>query len=170
PPPHKTASPPAIGPDLLGLAGGLAVMGGGGAWLSRSLEQVTAGLNPSGALDDLAAAVAAALQSTGGIAPELGPGAVRVVMQEDGHCRCFLDGASAADNALFAESIDELLAPLGAPRYIIPRYVVARPASLLQSALLALRLSTGEKTGSTVVYHAVPAWLATNKTRASAFA
>jgi len=160
----------AVGPDLLGLAGGLAIVGGGGVWLSRSFEQVVAKLQPSDALEDLASAVAEALQATGGISAELGPGAVRVVMQQDGQYRCYLDGATAGESALFAESIDELLSPLAAPRYVIPRYVIDRPSSLLQSARLALRLSIGEKTGSSVVYHAVPAWLAANKERVTVFA
>jgi superfamily II DNA or RNA helicase len=160
----------AAGPDLLGLAGGLALLGGGGAWLSRSLEKTVARSQPSGALEDFAAAVAEALAATGDIAHDLGPANVRVVVQEDGQYRCFLDGATTEESARFAEAIDQLLAPLAAPRYIIPRFVVNRPASLLQSAALALRLSAGRTRGRTVVYHAVPEWLAANRERADAFA
>jgi len=160
----------AAGPDLLGLAGSLVLLGGGGAWLSRSLEQAVARSQPSDALEDFVAAVAEALAATGGIAPELGPANVRVVVQEDGQYRCFLDGATTEESARFAEALDQLLSSLAAPRYIIPRYVVSQPTSLLQAATLALRLSTGSKRGSTVVYHAVPDWLATNRERADAFA
>ena len=160
----------AVAPDLFGVAGGLAVAGGGGFWVSRSLDTALNKLEPSDALEDLAAAVAEALKSTGGVSEKLGPESVRVVVQEDGYYRCLLDGATADESALFAESMDELLSPLAAPRYIIPRYVVEKPRSLVQTALLALRLSAGKKTGSSVVYHAVPAWLAANKDRATAFA
>ncbi|HEX7102708.1 MAG TPA: DEAD/DEAH box helicase family protein [Nitrolancea sp.] len=160
----------AAGPDLLGLAGGLALLGGGGAWLSRSLEQAIARSQPSGALEDFAATVAEALAATSGISRNLGPANVRVVAQEDGQYRCFLDGATTEESARFAEAIDQLLSPLAAPRYIIPRYVVSRPASLLQSAALALRLSIGRTRGRTVVYHTVPDWLAANRERTDAFA
>jgi hypothetical protein len=160
----------AAGPDLLGLAGGLAVLGGGGAWLSRSFDAAVARSQPSDALEDFAAAVAEALAATGGIAPDLGPDNVRIVTQADGRYRCFLAGATTEESARFAEALDQLLSPLAAPRYIIPRYVVAQPTSLFASARLALRLSTGTKRGSTVVYHAVPNWLAANRERAGAFA
>jgi hypothetical protein len=160
----------AAGPDLLGLAGGLALFGGGGAWLSWSLQQAVTRAQPSDALEDFAAAVAEALAATGGIAPELGPANVRIVVQEDGQYRCFLDAATTEESARFAEALDQLLSPLASPRYIIPRYVIAQPSSFFASARLALRLSTGTKRGSTVVYHAVPDWLAANRERADAFA
>ena len=160
----------AVAPDLLGVAGGLAVAGGGGFWVSRSFESAVGKLKPSDALEDLAAATAEALQVTGGVSKKLGPESVRVIVQEDGYYRCLLDGATMEESALFAESMDELLSPLAAPRYVIPRYVVKQPGSFVQTALLALRLSIGKKTGASVVYHAVPAWLAANKDRATAFA
>ncbi len=143
--------------------------GGGGMWVSRSFQGAVSQVAPSDALEDLASAVAEALAATGGISDKLGPDSVRLVVQSDGYYRCLLDGASADESALFAESMDELLSPLAAPRYIIPRYVMSPPKSLLQSALLAARLSMGKRRGSTVVYHAVPAWLAANKERATAF-
>ncbi len=158
-----------VGPDLLGAAGGLAVAGGGGVWVSRSFQDAVERLAPSDALDDLAAAVSEALAATGGISDKLGPDSVRLVTQPDGFYRCLLDGASADESALFAESMDELLSPLAAPRYIIPRYVVTPPKSLLRSALLAARLTLGKRRGSAVVYHAIPAWLGANKERATAF-
>jgi superfamily II DNA or RNA helicase len=160
----------AIAPDLLGVAGGLAVAGGGGVWVSRSFTSAIGKLSPSDALEDLAASVAEALSATGGISKKLGPDSVRVVVQEDGYYRCLLDDATTEQSALFADSMDELLSPLAAPRYIIPRYVVAAPGSLLKTALLALRLSGEKRRGATVVYHAVPAWLAANKERATTFA
>lgn len=158
------------GPDAFGVAGGLAVAGAGGLWVGHSLNSAVGKLGPSDALEDLAYAVAEALQTSGGIPESLGPGSVRLVAQEDGYYRCLLDGATSEQSALFAESMDELLSPLAAPRYIIPRYVVERPASVVKTAWLALRLSAGKKTGASVVYHAVPTWLAANKERATAFA
>jgi hypothetical protein len=94
---------------------------------------------------------------------------VRIVPQADGYYRCYLAGASAAEGALFAESLDELLAPLAAPRYLIPRYVADRPGSALAAARLGLRLALRGGLGGRVVYHAVPGYLAANRDRVAAF-
>ena len=148
----------------------MVLAGGGGIWIGRSFDSVVQRLGPSDALEDLAAAVVESLRDTDGISKQLGPDSVRLIVQADGFYRCFLDGATAEESALFADSMDELLSPLAAPRYIIPRYVVERPGSIVRLAWLAAQLSAGKKTGSAVVYHAVPAWLAANKERAGAFA
>ena len=159
-----------IAPDLLGAGGGIVVASGGGYWMSRSLRSVIGRLGPSDSLEDLAAAVAEALRDTGGISRHLGPESIRVVAQDDGFYRCFLDGATLEESTLFADSMDELLSPLAAPRYIIPRYVVEHPGTVTQLARFAARRSSGRRSSSSVVYHAVPAFLAANKERAASFA
>jgi len=126
-----------------------------------------ADLGPSDALEDLAAAVAEALRTTGGIKSD---GEVHVVLQDDGFYRCYLSGASREESALFAESMDELLAPLTSPRYIIPRYIAPAPPSTSLGALgLALRSATQGTVSDRVVYHAVPTFLAANKSRVQTF-
>ncbi len=159
-----------VAPDLAGIVGGVVLAGGGGVWVNHSFQATVDRLGPSDALEDLASAVADALRVTDGISRSLGPESLRVVVQDDGFYRCFLDGANPEESVLFAESMDELLSPLAAPRYIIPRYVLDRPGSRLETARLALRLSAGKRAGTRMVYHAVPAWLAANKERATAFA
>ncbi len=159
-----------VAPDLLGIGGGLVLASGGGFWLNRSFQSVVRRLGPSDSLEDLASAVVEALRDTGGIPRQLGPASVRIVAQEDGFYRCFLDGATLEESALFADSMDELLSPLAAPRYIIPRYVVERPGSFAQLARIYAHSSSGGRTGANVVYHAVPAFLAANKERAASFA
>lgn len=145
-------------------AAGLALLGGG-----RALGARVRRLGPTDALEDLAAALAAALSATGGIAPALGPAAVRVTIERDGYYRCYLDGASADESRLFAESLDELLTPLAFPRYVIPRYVADVPGSTRAIVALLLREALRGGVGSRVVYHAVPTYLAANRQRVAAF-
>lgn len=160
----------AVAPDLIGVAGGVGVAGSGGLWVGHALDSAVGKLGPSDALEDLSNAVAEALRATGGTPETLGSNSVRLVVQQEGYYRCLLDGTTSEQTALFAQSMDELLSSLAAPRYIIPRYVIELPASVIKTAWLVLRLSAGKKTSSTVVYHAVPAWLAANKERATKFA
>jgi superfamily II DNA or RNA helicase len=159
----------AAGPEAGVLAGGLGAVGLTSLWSVRAVGARVQRLGPSDALEDLAAAVAAALAATGGIAATLGPAAVRVAVERDGYYRCYLEGGSPEDSGLFADALDELLAPLDAPRYLIPRYVTDAPDSALATAALLLRQTLRGGVGSRVVYHAVPAYLAANRARVQAF-
>jgi superfamily II DNA or RNA helicase len=157
-------------PLLLAAAGAasavVAGVGVSGSALSKSLAE----LGPSDALEDLAAAVADALQATGGLRTELGGGNVRVMLQDDGFYRCYLNGGTREESALFADSVDELLAPLASPRYIIPRYIAPEaPRTPFGAFALVLHWSTRGRVSNRVVYHAVPAYLAANKSRVEAF-
>ena len=160
----------ATGQDIAGLLVGLGLMGIGLAWTGSTIRRYLARVGPSGALDDIAAAVAGGLGAAGLIDPGLTSESVRVVPQPDGYYRCYLAGASLEDSALFATSLDEVLAPLRQPRYIIPRYVARPPGSSLGAIALLVRESTGPRRGSSVVYHAVPSVLAANRDRVDAFA
>ena len=82
----------------------------------------------SGSLDDLAAATADALHAAG--LTSRGGDAVRVEAQADGGYRARLQEVPAAESALFAEALDEVLAPLSQPRYVIPP---ADPAPAVRS-------------------------------------
>jgi hypothetical protein len=160
----------AFDPLLLAAAGaaGAVVVGVSisGSMLQKSLAQ----LGPSDALEDLAAAVADALQATGGIHGELSGGNVRTILQDDGFYRCYLEGATREESELFADSVDELLAPLASPRYIIPRYIAPdAPRTPFGAFALVLNWSTRGRVSDRVVYHAVPTYLAANKSRVQAF-
>ena len=149
---------------LIGVVCGAAI---GAILAGNAVRDSLADLGPSDALEDLATAVAEALRATGGVKSE---GEVRVVLQDDGFYRCYLTAASREDSALFAQSMDELLAPLMSPRYIIPRCIGPDPPSSPLGALaLAVRTETRRGPSDRVVYQAVPTYLAANKTRVQAF-
>jgi hypothetical protein len=121
----------------------------------------------SGSLDDLAAAVADALHAAG--LTSRGGDAVRVEAQGDGGYRARLQEVPAAESALFAEALDEVLAPLSQPRYVIPRLILPPPAGPAAAAGLAVRRLVTGHVPATVVYHAVPTVLSGNKKLALAF-
>jgi hypothetical protein len=160
----------AIEPALPALVAVAATFAGGIGLTGRMLRRSLGELKPSDALEDLAAAVADGLRDAGGLRPELGRQDVRVVLQDDGYYRCYLSHATREESVLFAESMDELLAPLASPRYIIGRYVASDvPAGPFGAFGLALRFTLQHRVSNRVVYHAVPAYLAANKTRVQAF-
>jgi hypothetical protein len=74
-----------------------------------------------------------------------------------------------AESALFAEALDEVLAPLSQPRYIIPRLILAPPAGSAAAAGLAVRRLVTGHVPATVVYHAVPTALSGHKKLALVF-
>ncbi len=150
------------------IAGGLLAVAGVGS-AAATLRSWAAMLGPSSALDDLGAAIAEALATNGLIDRRLGASDVRVVSQPDGYYRCYLANASLQDSDLFASSLDELMAPLQAPRYIIPRYVVSPPRGVLASVALVVRQFGGSRIGASVVYHSVPSALATHRDRVAQF-
>lgn len=159
----------AAGTGISGIKLGLGAIGLLGAWAATTLAHRMRRVLPSAALEDLAAALAEALAETGAIRPELGPSAVRVSIQEDGFYRCFLAGATEEESRRFAEALDELLSPLAAPRYIIPRLIAERPETMAAALRVVGRLTLTGHVGNRVVYHTVPTYLATNKQRVEAF-
>jgi hypothetical protein len=152
----------------LGVEGAVVAAVAGGYWTLHSTLKSAGLLAPSDTLEDIAFAVADGLRSTGGIRPELDPGRVRCVVQTDGYYRVYLDGCNPDEGRLFVQSLDEVLAPLDAPRYIIPRYVSDLRPNGLGAPLFLLQRVAG-RFGSRVVYHAVPGYLAVNKERVDAF-
>jgi hypothetical protein len=122
---------------------------------------------PSASLDDIAMATADALHTAGLTAR--GANGVRVEVLPDGGYRARLAEVSAEQSAVFAGALDEVLAPLAQPRYMVPRYIVARPSGAFGAFLrTARRLVTGHVPAA-VVYHAVPAVLGGNKKSATIF-
>ena len=158
-----------LGAALPGLAAGLALALVVGAWSLRLARGAMQQLQPSDTLEDLASALAEALVSSGLVSKEAGPGRVRILAQADGYYRCYLDGATSADAATFAGSLDELLEPLADPRWIIPRRVAEPPRSLLGTVAFLARRRFGRVAPGLVVHHAVPSALATRRDHVLAF-
>jgi hypothetical protein len=76
----------------------------------------------------------------------------------------------AAESATFTAALDEVLAPLAQPRYIVPRLFLPRPAGRRAAIGLAVRRLAGRGIPATVVYHAVPSALGVNRKLAQVFA
>ena len=151
------ASAPAV---VAAVTAGLAVVVIAGlASVGRTASRLAAAPG-SGSLDDLAAATADALHAAK--LTSRGSNAVRVEAQADGGYRARLL-VPAAESALFAEALDEVLAPLSQPRYVIPRLILAPPAGPAAAARLAVRRLVTGHVPATVVYHAVPTALSGNK-------
>lgn len=123
---------------------------------------------PSASLDDIAMATADALHTAGLTAR--GAGSVQVEVLPDGGYRARLADVTDEESAVFASALDEVLAPLTQPRYIVPRYIVPRPSGAFGSLLLTVRRLVTGQVPATVVYHAVPSALGANKKSATVFA
>lgn len=87
-------------------------------------------------------------------------------VEPDGSYRLSVAGVDAATSERFALALDEVLSPIAAPRYVIPRYVL-RPAPVRPRVRDWLN---GTARADGVVYHAVPAALGQNRGRAAIFA
>ena len=159
----------ALGQDFLGAAAGLVLIGAGLGWTAAAIRGYLRRLGPAATLESLAAAVAEALSGAGLVAASVGAASVRVTAQPDGYYRCSLVGAALDDSALFAAAFDELLAPLGQPRYIVPRYIQREPRSTIGALALLVRGAATPGRGDAVVYHAVPSVLAVNRDRVAIF-
>lgn len=134
-----------------------------GGWAGRRLEQAAG--EPS--LSRFAYAVADALAATG--LSRRGADAVEVRVDADGSYRFSLSDVDTAVSERFATALDELLSPMAAPRYVVPRYVL-RPRSGRSRRARGRAWLRGTVRADGVVYHAVPAVLAQNRRRATAFA
>jgi superfamily II DNA or RNA helicase len=155
----------AVGPVAAAIVAA-AALGAGVAVLGRAAARVTA-VPAQGGLEDIACATADALGAAG-LASQ-GSSAVRVEPMTDGSYRARLTTVPAAEAAIFAAALDEVLSPLAQPRYVMPRLIVAPPAGPAAAlGLAARRLVAGHLPG-TVVYHAVPTSLGGKKNLATAF-
>ena len=106
---------------------------------------------------------------TAGLLPS-GAGAVRVEAAADGAYRALLTDVDERTSELFADALDEVLAPLAAPRYLVSRVSLARPARRRDVYRLALGRLLHRPLPASESWHAVPAVLASSRTRAEAFA
>jgi hypothetical protein len=120
-----------------------------------------------GSLEDIAAATADALRDAG--LTSRGADAVLVEAQADGSYRARLRDVPAGESARFTHALEETLAPLAQPRYVISRLIIAPPRGRGGAAALALRRLAAGRVPATVIYHAVPTALSANKKLATHF-
>jgi superfamily II DNA or RNA helicase len=157
------------GSEAAGITFGTALAAAGVVWITGTASAYLRRFDPSDALEDLGAAVAEGLRNAGLISSSLGADSVRAAPQQDGFYRCYLSEASTDEGRLFAESLDELLAPLDSSHYIVPRFMPGDPHSPLAALRIALRGAPRRLPTRSVVYHAVPSALGANRERVSAF-
>ena len=119
-------------------------------------------------LGHVAAAVADGLRTAGLVPP--GAGTVRLEATADGAYRALLADVDEPTSELFADALDEVLAPLAAPRYLVSRISLARPVHRRDVRRLALGRLLHRPLPAGESWHAVPAVLATGRARAEAFA
>lgn len=93
-----------------------------------------------------------------------GAGAVQWHVAADGALRFRLETPDPEESAVFADALAELVAPIRAPRYLVPRYVAAAPTTRDLLSPLAAHRPSG------VVWHPVPTVLAVRAELAQAFA
>lgn len=113
-------------------------------------------------LDLLACAVADALAEQGH--DDAGARAVRLELVDDEY-RARLEGAGPATSSAFATALDELVGPVGDPRYLVPRWSFdgAGWAGGLRAAL-------GRPRPTGMAWHAVPTVFGTSRAGADDFA
>jgi len=157
------------GIGLLGLALGLLVALLTVAWALAATRRAIARLGPSDTLGDMGRAIAEALAATGLIEATLGPASVRVTPQPDGYYRCAIEGATEPDSARFAAALEDVVAPLWEPRWIIPRRVVVAPPTVRGAFSVATDRTIGRVRPMVVVHHAVPDVLGTRQERVAVF-
>ncbi|GLU49722.1 DEAD/DEAH box helicase family protein [Nocardiopsis ansamitocini] len=114
-------------------------------------------------------AVADALHGAGH--SSVGARGVRLDVDSDATLRLTLTGAGPQAAAAFSTALDELVSPLvGNPRYIVARYLLDRPGGRHAERAVAKAWLRGKAPENAMVFHAVPALLARNRTGAEAFA
>ncbi|SDT43009.1 DEAD/DEAH box helicase family protein [Microlunatus soli] len=148
------------------------MLAGGGWWLrQRRAADLAAGRRLAAwaeppDLIDLGRAVADGLHAAG--LSDRGAEAVSAAVDSGGGYRITLADVSTRTSEIFAEAMAELVAPIGSPRYLLPRYQpvpIADDAQQLRRA--GARWSSGQPLDrQRVTYHAVPAVFGVNADRA----
>lgn len=134
-----------------------------GATLVRSKRLATA----PPALECMAHAVADGLQLAG--LSERGAEAVTLETTPDGWLRCALTGVRTGQSECFADALDQLLAPLTEPRYLLGRMVVTPAPSERGRLIFALRATLRLPLDAAVAWHTVPRGFTGNQQRRQCF-
>lgn len=155
-----------------GAAGGAAavVVGAvGGLWalwamnVYRDGTRIASQLRRRPSVGAVGAAVADALKTTG--QTSAGADSLEIAVDSDGSYRLHLAGVPEEESALFATSLEEALAPIAAPRYL-----VSRPITGDLNALERLRLGvSGRHAANAEAWHAVPTALGRRAADAKSF-
>lgn len=145
---------------------GLIVAGAGVLATAALAENRRLDLAPN-ALEQLAAVVADALHAADGA--DSGAEAVRITPDPDGWIRCELGDVPTEQSQRFTEALDELLAPLAEPRYLIGRKILMPPAGRVARASFAVRAVLGVRLPGAIAWHAIPRWFARNQARRRTF-
>ncbi|POX89317.1 DNA or RNA helicase of superfamily II [Mycobacterium kansasii] len=179
--PLRAARAAAAGVSLAGAAGGAAFAGTSlgplaGATTAGAVIATSAGVlvvaagaesrrlaHAPNALEQLAAAVGDALRAAGGA--DRGSDALRITVDPDGWIRCELGGVPTEQSQRFTAALDELLAPLTEPRYLIGRKILTPPTGRVARGLFAARAVIGVPLPGAVAWHGVPQWFARRKDR-----
>ena len=152
-----------------GIAAAAALTGAGAATGSvLTTAQLLQDSDDETGLRHVAGAVADGLR-TGGLLPP-GAGTVRLDAAPDGTYRAQLTGVDEGMSELFADALDEVLAPLAAPRYLVSRVSLVRPVLRRDTYRLAVGRLLRRPLPAWESWHAVPAVLAGTRARAEAFA
>ena len=96
-----------------------------------------------------------------------GSDAVQVEVEADGEYRCLLSGVIEAESEVFATALQQALAPIGGPRYVLPRWTLTRDST---SWWVRVRAAYGHVAHAGEVWHPVPDVLGVNAVRAQAYA
>lgn len=152
------------GPHLLVAAAALASALAAGVVGVRRRHELLCRLPTQPDLVAVAYAVADGLHEAG--LTHAGAAAVEWHLDSDGQLRFVLDAGhpDQAESEVFARALAEMVAPIAAPRYLVPRYLAHPPGPLDVLRPLSAYRPSG------VVWHPVPAILGVNAARAQAFA
>jgi hypothetical protein len=157
---------------VVGAGGGLAtgvVLGGavaGQRWVAQSRALRRAPADASTAVLAQLAAVSPTPCTRGRRPCRRRRGAVR--RPADGEVELRLDTSPTAA-ALFAACLEELLLPLGEPRWLVSRLVLPPPDGPAAARRLAAARAVGRPVEAAVTWHAVPGWLARTRAGVDAF-
>lgn len=144
----------------------------GRSQLERGREALKAAESPPSVVR-IASAVADGLRSVA--LTSRGSESVEVAVDHDGVYRCVLRGVEDDEAEIFATALDEAVAPIALPRYLVPRWVSlegehpARERGWSQT-WRSLRAGSGRIRPDGVVWHPVPTILGVNAERAAAYA
>ncbi|MBC6461366.1 DEAD/DEAH box helicase [Actinomadura sp. HBU206391] len=130
---------------------------------ARILETVA----PEPSVTRFAYAVADALVACG--LSRRGAEGVEVRTEPGGGYRFSLADVDTATSERFALALDEVLAPVTSPRYLVPRYVVRLDDGARARRRRARAWLRGKARADGVVYHAVPSVFGQNRQRTTAF-
>jgi superfamily II DNA or RNA helicase len=155
-----------LGPVAGAVTAGAVAITGAGLLASAATAEDRRLADAPNALEQLAAVVADALKATGGA--DRGADALRITPDADGWIRCELGGVNTEQAQRFSAALDELVAPLTDPRYLVGRKILLPPTGRIARMLFAARAVVGLPVPGAVAWHPVPRWFAQNQKRLGA--